>query len=45
MVQVVPQWVLRSVVGEPEGSGELPASPDPSWPPEAVVMAQLEALQ
>ena len=45
MAQVVPQWVLRSVIGEHEGAGELPTSPDPSWPPEAVVMAQLEALQ
>jgi hypothetical protein len=38
------RWLLRSITGE-FASDELPAHPSPSFPPEAVVQAQLEALR
>lgn len=38
------RWMLRSITGE-FASDELPAHPSPSFPPEAVVQAQLEALR
>lgn len=38
------RWMLQSVTGECN-SDELPAHPSPSFPPEAVVEAQLAALR
>jgi hypothetical protein len=38
------QWMLQSVTGECS-SDELPSHPSPSFPPEAVVEAQLAALR
>lgn len=41
---VTRKWMLSAVVGECN-SHELPAHPSPSFPPEAVVEAQLQALR
>lgn len=38
------KWMLSRVVGECS-SDELPAHPSPSFPPEAVVEAQLHSLR
>lgn len=38
------KWMLQSVVGECS-SDALPAHPSPSFPPEAVVEAQIQALR
>lgn len=41
---VTKRWMLKSVVGE-ACCDELPSHPSPSFPPEAVVQAQLQALR
>ncbi|PSC68411.1 DUF4864 domain-containing [Micractinium conductrix] len=44
-LQVVKKWFLKGITGEAACPGDLPSKPEPCWGPEAVVMAQLEALQ
>ncbi|KAL4434663.1 hypothetical protein ABPG77_002786 [Micractinium sp. CCAP 211/92] len=44
-LQVVKRWFLRGITGEPAYPGEAPLKPEPCWGPDAVVQAQLEALQ
>ncbi|EFN59604.1 hypothetical protein CHLNCDRAFT_56464 [Chlorella variabilis] len=44
-LQVVKRWFLKGITGEPAHPGDLPAKPEPCWGPEAVVQAQLAALQ
>jgi hypothetical protein len=43
-VLVSKKWMLKGVSGECN-SDELPSHPSPSFPPEAVVEAQLAALR
>lgn len=43
-VLVSKKWMLKGVTGECN-SDELPSHPSPSFPPEAVVEAQLAALR
>lgn len=43
-VQVVNRWVLHSITGEPDRTGQ-PDCPDPSLSPDAVALAQLHALR
>lgn len=45
--EVVRQWVLRSITGEPARleEGEGPEGPSPQWGPETIVEAQLQAFR
>ena len=43
-VQVVNRWVLHSITGEPDRTGQ-PNCPDPGLSPDAVALAQLHALR